>query len=200
MPSATAYSRRSEANREHLVNAAAALFWTKGYAATSLADIARRSGVPLGNVYYYFKTKAAIAEAVGQLLQDQTRDALDDISAEHGDAPARLAALFALFGAANSARTRSGCPIASAARNFAGQVPEAAKLAGGAFTLMSNWIAANLTSAGRTEAQAQNQADDWLAQWQGGITLAHALQDQALLDRITDRLISEAGALKAQAC
>jgi len=199
MSAKTVYARRSEANREDLVNAAASLFWTKGYAATSLADIACQSGVPLGNVYYYFKTKAAIAEAVGQLLRDQTRDALDRITAEHGEPPARLSALFALFAAANGARTQSGCPIATACRNFSAQVPEAAKLAGSAFTMMRDWIAANLVSAGQPEREARDKADGWLARWQGGITLAHALQDQALLDRITDRLIKEAGALKAQA-
>jgi AcrR family transcriptional regulator len=199
MSTATKYSGRSEANREHLVNAAAALFWTKGYAAASLADIARQSGVPLGNVYYYFKTKAAIAEAVGQLLQDQTREALEAIAAENDEPAARLAALFALFAAANPARTKSGCPIASACRNFSGQVPEAAKLAGGAFTLMRDWIAANLVSAGQPQARAQDLANDWLARWQGGITLAYALQDQALLERTTGALIKETGALNGQA-
>jgi AcrR family transcriptional regulator len=195
MPSPTHYARRSEANREHLVNAAAALFWTKGYAAASLADIARQSGVPLGNVYYYFKTKAAIAAAVGQLLQDQTREALETIAAEHDTPKTRLAALFALFAAANGARTRDGCPIESACRNFSGQVPDAAKLAGGAFALMRDWIAVNLVSAGQGEAEAQQQAIGWLARWQGGITLAHALRDQALLDRVTDGLIEETAAV-----
>jgi AcrR family transcriptional regulator len=195
MPEQTAYSRRSDANREHLVNAAADLFWKKGYTATSLADIARQSGVPLGNVYYYFKTKAAIARAVGQLLQDQTRDALEAVAAENNAAPARLAALFRVFAAANTARTQSGCPIASACRNFDSHAPEAAKLAGSAFALMRDWIAANLAAAGRSQAEAQARADDWLARWQGGITLAQAMKDQALLDRITDTLIDEAGAL-----
>ena len=195
MPSPTHYARRSEANREHLVNAAAALFWTKGYVAASLADIARQSGVPVGNIYYYFKTKAAIAAAVGQLLQDQTREALETIAAEHDTPKTRLAALFGLFAAANGARTRDGCPIDSACRNFSGQVPDAAKLAGGAFALMRDWIAVNLVSAGQGEAQAQQQAIGWLARWQGGITLAHALRDQALLDRVTDGLIEETAAM-----
>ncbi|HMB48873.1 MAG TPA: TetR/AcrR family transcriptional regulator [Afifellaceae bacterium] len=195
MPEQMAYSRRSDANREHLVNAAADLFWKKGYTATSLADIARQSGVPLGNVYYYFKTKAAIAEAVGQLLQDQTRDALEAVSAENTTTPARLTALFRLFAAANPVRAQSGCPIATACRNFEGQAPDAAKLAGEAFALMRHWIAENLASAGHTPKQAQHLADDWLARWQGGITLAHAMNDRALLDRVTDTLVEEAGIL-----
>ena len=197
MAQPTGYARRSDANREHLVNAAAALFWKKGYAATSLADIARQSGVPLGNVYYYFKTKAAIAQAVGQLLQDQTSDALKTVAAESKAVPARLVALFQVFAAANPARAQSGCPIASACRNFDGHAPEAMKLAGGSFALMRDWIAANLASMGLPQKQAQDQANNWLARWQGGITLAHAMKDQALLDRVTDTLIEEAGALRS---
>ena len=53
-------ARKSD-KRERLLDAAAESFWVDGYAATSLADIAERSQVPVGNIYYYFKTKAAIA-------------------------------------------------------------------------------------------------------------------------------------------
>jgi AcrR family transcriptional regulator len=153
-----AYTRRSQANREHLVNAAAALFWTGGYAATSLADIARRSGVPLGNVYYYFKTKAAIAEAVGELLQDQTREALRTVAVEYDNAPARLAGLFRLFAAANPARALNGCPIASACRNFSAEAPQAAATAGGAFALMRDWITANLARTGLPVGKARSHS------------------------------------------
>ncbi len=191
-------TRRSRANRDHLVNAAAALFWTGGYSATSLADIARQSGVPLGNVYYYFKTKAAIAEAVGELLQEQTREALRSVAVEHDSPPARLAGLFRLFAAANPARALNGCPIASACRTFAAEAPQAAAAAGQAFALMRDWIAANLVTAGLDEARAQRTAEDWLGRWQGAIALAHAMKDQALLDRATDGLIAEAKAMDAQ--
>jgi len=192
MPEPARHSRRSDVNREHLVNAAAALFWNRGYSGTSLADIARQSGVPLGNIYYYFKTKAAIAEAVGAMLQDQTRDALEMINAEH-DAPAdRLVSLFRLFAAANQARTENGCPIATACHGFGADAPEASKQAAGAFALLQDWIAANLVAIGQDLADAHRQAETWLALWQGGIALAHGQKDQALLERITDRLVAEA--------
>jgi AcrR family transcriptional regulator len=53
-----ATAKTGQAKREALVLAAAELFWMRGFEASSLADIAEASGVPLGNVYYYFKTKA----------------------------------------------------------------------------------------------------------------------------------------------
>ena len=41
-----------------------ALIHKQGFNLTTLADIAQEANVPLGNVYYYFKTKESIAEAV----------------------------------------------------------------------------------------------------------------------------------------
>ena len=50
--------------RERLIESAAKLFHQAGFKDTSIADIAKDSGVPLGNVYYYFKTKDDLAAAV----------------------------------------------------------------------------------------------------------------------------------------
>src|ERR1700721_3800422 len=53
--------------RSRLVSAAMDLAYRNGFGATSLADIAREADVPLGNVYYYFKTKDEMGEAIVEL-------------------------------------------------------------------------------------------------------------------------------------
>src|SRR6266852_8058083 len=53
--------------RSRLVSAAVDLAYQNGFGATSLADIAREAEVPLGNVFYYFKTKDEIGEAIVEL-------------------------------------------------------------------------------------------------------------------------------------
>ncbi len=53
--------------RSRLLSAAVDLAYQNGFGATSLADIAREAKVPLGNVYYYFKTKDEIGEAIVEL-------------------------------------------------------------------------------------------------------------------------------------
>src|ERR1700737_2297018 len=53
--------------RSRLLSAAVELTYQNGFEATSLADIAREAKVPLGNVYYYFKTKDEIGEAIVEL-------------------------------------------------------------------------------------------------------------------------------------
>lgn len=50
--------------RDRIVDSARDLFWSQGYIATSLAEIAERSGARTGSIYYFFKTKTDILEAV----------------------------------------------------------------------------------------------------------------------------------------
>src|SRR5919108_2956046 len=50
--------------RERLVESATVLFHQQGVQRTTLAEVADRAEVPLGNVYYYFKTKDELVGAV----------------------------------------------------------------------------------------------------------------------------------------
>src|ERR1700686_5665756 len=50
--------------RSRLIQTAAKLAYRQGFRKTTLADIAEEAQVPLGNVYYYFKTKDELAAAV----------------------------------------------------------------------------------------------------------------------------------------
>src|SRR5712672_903890 len=52
--------------RDRLIEAAKTLFYQQGVTGTTLANIAERAKVPLGNVYYHFRTKDALIEAVVQ--------------------------------------------------------------------------------------------------------------------------------------
>src|SRR5713226_6092365 len=53
--------------RSRLIQTAAKLAYRQGFRKTTLADIAEEAQVPLGNVYYYFKTKDELAAAVVEL-------------------------------------------------------------------------------------------------------------------------------------
>jgi len=172
---------RSKRKRNRLVNAAAELFWRSGYDGTSLADIAAEAGVPIGNVYYYFRSKAALADAVARLMESETRAALSEINADHSGPRQRLAALIALFSSSNAARTERGCPIARASRDFRNDAPLAAERAGLIFARIGDWLAEQL-QARLSREQARGRARQWLMIWQGAITLAHAGNDRAVLD------------------
>jgi AcrR family transcriptional regulator len=172
---------RSKRIRNSLVNAAAELFWRSGYDGASLADIAAEAGVPIGNVYYYFRSKAALADAVARLMEAETRAALSEINAAHPGPEQRLAALLALFSSSNMARTERGCPIARASRDFRNDAPRAAEHAGRIFARIGDWLAEQL-QARLPREEANGRARQWLMIWQGAITLAHAGNDRSVLD------------------
>jgi len=61
--------------RERLVASAGERLHRKGVVATTLADIAQAADVPVGNVYYYFRTKDDLVRAVIEAQLDQVEAA-----------------------------------------------------------------------------------------------------------------------------
>ena len=55
---------KGAAKRDRLVAAARTTIHQQGVEKTTLADIAAAADVPVGNVYYYFKTKDELVAAV----------------------------------------------------------------------------------------------------------------------------------------
>src|SRR5213078_4541647 len=58
------WKRRKDARPGEIVAAALEVFGERGFAATKLADVARRAGVTKGTVYLYFDSKEALFKAV----------------------------------------------------------------------------------------------------------------------------------------
>ncbi|MCT8268686.1 TetR/AcrR family transcriptional regulator [Afifella sp. JA880] len=173
--------KRGAESRERLVNAAADLFWQKGFAATSLAEIGAAAGVPLGNIYYYFRSKAALAEAVAAIMAEQMQAALEEIAAA-ADAPnARLTALVDLLSHSVATRTERGCPIRRASAEFRDPAPEASARAAAILAHLEAWLTNELARIGTSPADAQASAAKALILWQGGIALAEARRDEAPL-------------------
>lgn len=55
-------------HRNDVLEAAWDLFWERGFNATSIADIAKRAGLPKGSIYNYFESKdALLLAAIGRL-------------------------------------------------------------------------------------------------------------------------------------
>src|SRR5207302_944856 len=66
------------ANRSRLLEAAEKTTHRYGFGNTAIADIAKQAGIPLGNVYYYFKTKDEIAESIVNLRVSRFRKLLEE--------------------------------------------------------------------------------------------------------------------------
>lgn len=180
--------KRGEKNRAALVAAAARLFWQQGYAATSLADIARSADVPLGNIYYYFRSKAGFAMAVADVFVSETEAMLSEIEHEQDRPRERLALLVTRLARSLKSRVAHGCPIAFAVRDFSTAAPDASKRAGESFELLTGFIARELGRTGVRPSLALATARGAVAEWQGGMMLAFALKDAAVLSESFRRM------------
>jgi len=83
--------------RAALVNAGRRLFGTKGFAATSVEDIARAARVTTGALYHHFPTKAAVFEAVFERVHTDMLVASAEASAAADGALEKMSAGFGVF-------------------------------------------------------------------------------------------------------
>lgn len=104
---------RTSDKKQRLVKAAKDLIHKQGYSQTSLADIADDSGVPLGNVYYYFRTKVDIASAVIAEHQSSVKGLLSGIDDAESNPRQRLYAYIDFIISMKETAASYGCPIGS---------------------------------------------------------------------------------------
>ena len=84
-------AEQSQRTRRALLDTARATFAAQGYAAASTEEIVRQAGVTRGALYYHFRDKAALFEAVFDEVRGEYLDALRTaIAAAEGDAWQRL--------------------------------------------------------------------------------------------------------------
>ena len=73
-----AVREKTEAIRQHIIEATDNLLYHKGFNLMSFSDIAAVSDVPRGNLYYYFKTKDEVLAAVIEHRILQMKQMLND--------------------------------------------------------------------------------------------------------------------------
>ncbi len=172
--------------RERLVAAACRLFHTQGVERTTLADIAGAAGVPLGNVYYYFKTKDEIIAAVLDGHAGRIETALAALERRHRTPLSRLKALVAELASQGELVARYGCPqgtlCAELDKRDGAPQEDVARL----MTLPLAWAERQFRELGRPDAR--DLAIQLIAAYQGAAMLTHALGDPQLMRRESRRI------------
>jgi AcrR family transcriptional regulator len=97
---------RGEATRARLLDAAVELLEEGGYAAASVAAIARRSGVAAGALYRHFPSKAELFVEVFRSAAEEELAALREASAEPGTVVEKLEAVVREFTGSSLAQPR----------------------------------------------------------------------------------------------
>jgi TetR/AcrR family transcriptional repressor of nem operon len=171
--------------RERLVAAARKTIHEQGVEKTTLADIAAAADVPVGNVYYYFKTKDALVAAV----IDGYRDAYGVISVELERQPTPQARLKALIQALTERReflTAYGCPVGSLSSELDKRDDELRTQAATVLSLLVDWSEEQFRALGRPDARELAVA--LIAAYEGVTLLASTLRDPTLISTEAARL------------
>ena len=162
--------------RESLILAADSLFHRNGFEHTSIADIAAAAAVPLGNVYYYFKTRGELVKAVTdhRLASIRARRLEWDALASPRD---RLLAYVRSFESRTDDFTAHGCPaggLCLEANRVGGPI---ARDAASVFRESLEWLGTQFQAMGLPIRQARANAAQLLSGRQGSVLLSNTFKD-----------------------
>lgn len=166
-------------NRTRLVEAAEKMAYRRGFRQASLADIAREARVPLGNVYYYFKSKDDIGDAIVDRLLSEVRQMLATCK-KAGSPKERLCASVDAVLSNKSMLAQSGCPIGSLCTELHKDGGALANKATALFAEQLNWMEDQFKKSGRS-ADARKLAVHLLSALQGVSVLAHGFKNPQLV-------------------
>lgn len=165
--------------RSRLIKAAAKLTHEHGFGKTALADIAREAKVPLGNVYYYFKTKTEIGEAI--VAQRAMEFRMMRQEWEKSDSPKdRLLAFIQMTVDSRCTLARIGCPIGSLCAELDKSGDDLAREANRPFNELLSWIEAQFARLGKGR-EKKALALHLLSALQGVSLLANSFDDPNLV-------------------
>ncbi|WP_117212031.1 TetR/AcrR family transcriptional regulator [Allorhizocola rhizosphaerae] len=179
---------RTMDKRDRLIHAAVRVVHEQGFGRTTLADIAATADVPLGNVYYYFKTKDALGAAlVAEHAAHQ--EALQARWDEDPDPRARLKAFVRMTDGNRESLANFGCPIGTLCAELAKAGGPVADQASAIFTGLLAWLEVQFQALG-CGADSRGLAIHLLSALQGVSLLAHSLNDPAYVTREAERLVA----------
>ncbi|MFD9096789.1 TetR/AcrR family transcriptional regulator [Streptomyces collinus] len=178
---------RRGGKRERLVEAAVRVFHEQGVAKTTLADIARVADVPVGNVYYYFKTKDQLVEAAVRAHRDRLAALTGRLETLPGPAD-RLKALVGGWVEERETAARFGCPFGTLATELDKRDDGPDLAVAEVMRALIDWAAGQFDELGRPDARAL--AVELVAAYQGMSVLTHTLRDPSIMTTQGERLTS----------
>jgi|SRR5215813_2227784 len=166
-------------NRIRLAQAALKVSYRRGFGNAALADIAKEARVPLGNVYYYFKAKEEIGDAVVDLRVSRLRKLLAELNKTRSPKE-RLCGFVQIKVDRREELARLGCPVGTLCSELHKDGGPLAEKATGLFVEALGWMEAQFRAIGKGAA-SRGLALHLLSATQGVSLLAHAFHDPELI-------------------
>ena len=142
--------------------------------------------MPVGNVYYYFKTKDEIIAAVIEAHVQQSRAALALISSSHRSPKSRLKALVTEFASQREAIARYGCPLGSLCSELDKRPGRPDFALPELMRVPIEWAEEQFRALG--QGDAHDLAVSLIASYEGSALLTNTFRDPAILAREARRL------------
>jgi len=187
---------KSDRTRQFIIEKAAHLFNTKGYAATSMADIIAVTGLAKGGIYGNFKSKEEIAI---QAFEYASKKVMDEMTFKIKAQPTYTGKLEAILQFYRNYTTHSpiegGCPILNFSVDCDDTNPELKSRVRHAIELMLGTLV-YLIEQGikkgefRRDINAEMVADIIYSQIEGGIMMSRTYGNSKKLNRLLDYLKS----------
>jgi AcrR family transcriptional regulator len=177
---------RGKNTREKLLNAAMDVFYTRGISGTTLQDIAEAAGVPLGNVYYHFKTKQDLIRAVIEARADELHQ---DFSVFEAKLEPKAALLTLITDSRKDKKnlTKYGCPYACLTADLREDSSDLVHEAGSLLEIWVEFATRQFNRLGKGK-NSRALAESYVSGLQGGYLLARSAGSTATLERQLNRL------------
>jgi AcrR family transcriptional regulator len=165
--------------RQRLLEAAMTLFHEQGMVATTIATIAEAANVPLGNVYYHFRSKDDLIAAVVQARREEVKAELA-LAACEANPLERLRSLIRDSKRNRELLTAHGCPYASLAQGLRDVQSQQADNAGELLRLHVDFAEVQFKALHLPKPRALGA--EFISRLYGAFTLANAMGDATFLD------------------
>lgn len=190
-------AKRSD-KRERLISAAIELFYQQGFSNTTIADIAKLADVPLGNVYYYFKTKDEICDTVIKERCVEINSIITQFNTL-ATAETKLAALVDYYVERAEQIAKFGNIFSSLVQELSRQNSPLVDKASEILIALTSWLTEQFTTISGNSETAKNHAVKFLASLEGMQVLALSFQDASIVAKQAELLKAEITTLVAEA-
>lgn len=174
-------ARRND-KRERLIDAADKLFHHQGVSNTTLANIAELADVPLGNVYYYFKSKDAIIMAV----VDKRKKELDGLFSDWEQIQSikeRLSSFVRHFANLAEEASRFGDALGSLCQELGKQGGSINEASASLMQKLIGWCQNQFVNLGKSDEEANKLALNLVASLQGITLISLTFNDPKYIDQ-----------------
>jgi AcrR family transcriptional regulator len=171
--------------RERLITGARQVLHEQGVETTTLADIANVAEVPVGNVYYYFKTKDELVAAAIDAHCQEIQTTLASLD-RHRTPKARLKAFVRMLVGTRELAARYGCPQGTLCSELDKRDDGLSSACAELIRIPIDWAERQFRAMGRRDAR--DLAVALIAAYQGIALLTNTLRDPELMTREGRRL------------